>query len=90
MKILFCLNRDIYCHNILNHLLKTIKNDEIKICFSKAVGIKPDFADLNLLKFYEQDLPFNKIFPLLERKLDRQSFLTFNQISKIYSIEIIF
>jgi methionyl-tRNA formyltransferase len=95
MKILFCLNRDIYCHNILNHFLKTIENDEIKIYFSNGVGITPDFADLNLLKFYEQVLPFNKIFPLLEKtfqaekKLDEQSFLTFDQISKIHSLEIL-
>ena len=89
MKILLCLNRDIYCVAVLNLLCMGLKGHEVEICFSDNVGKRPESVSLDKLLFYEKELPFDVIFPLLEanfrwKKSWRESgrFLTFNQSMK--------
>lgn len=88
MKLLFCVNRDIYANLALNRLLPELPGDEIQVLFSDAVGIStlPQGTDkavssiaqlhqpqisqpsgvhsLEWLRFYEQDLPSQYLFPL--------------------------
>lgn len=91
MKILLCLNRDIYCAAILNLLLPELKKHEIKIYFSHKAGKRPQFHDLDQLGFYEKDFPLETIFPYIEKNksINQNKFLTFNQISETYSIPIL-
>lgn len=90
MKILLCLNQDIYSNIALNYLTKIFAKNEIKICFSQKVGKRANFADLDDLIFLEQELPNSIIFPLVEnqQKQIQQKFLTFNQIIKTHKINI--
>ena len=65
MKILLCLNHDIYCCAVLNLLLEELKNHQVKIYFSDKVGKAPNSKDLDDLAFYEKNLPIEVIFPLI-------------------------
>jgi methionyl-tRNA formyltransferase len=78
MKILLCLNRDIYCAAILNLLLPQLKNHQVKIYFSDKIGKRPLLKDLDEMLFYEKD-----------KSSDSAKFLTFAQISEIYSMSIL-
>jgi len=91
MKILLCLNSDIYCAAILNLLLPQLKNHQVKIYFSGKIGQRPEYKDLDEMLFYEKELPLNIIFPSIEKSksFDDKKFLTFTQISKIYSFPIL-
>lgn len=91
MKILFCVNRDIYANLALNHILPTLNpNDKAVILFSEATaGSKATGAGLSFLRFYEQDLLNGYIFPQLEQQAPYQhtgTLKTFNQLGQLYDI----
>jgi methionyl-tRNA formyltransferase len=89
MKILLCLNRDIYCLFVLNYLLPCLKNYEISIYFSDKVGVAPNNKDMQIFQNCEKDLSINNI-ELIAREsdiyIDLLKFLTLNQIEKNYKI----
>lgn len=88
-KIIIFLNHDLYCATALNYLTEILQNNEVKICFSQKVGERKKFKELDELEFYENKLPLDIIFPIIENSSVKAKFLTFNQISKQYQIEIL-
>ena len=95
MKILLCLNLDIYCLVCLNFLLKKLGNHQIKIYFSTQVGKEPNNADLQNLQKLEKDLSIKNITSLLEKSgvkgfaaegFPSEDFLSLEQIKEKYQI----
>ncbi|MCE3254509.1 MAG: formyl transferase [Rickettsiaceae bacterium] len=90
MKILLCINRDIYCLLTLNYLLHELSSHEVKIHFSDFVGKKPEDENLRILQNYEQDFSIGNIRALLEKAeigdVDLEEFLSFEQIKNNYQI----
>jgi len=95
MRLLFCVNRDIYANLALNRILPNLQpNDECVVFFSEKVGgpKTPKVPALDFLKFYEQDLPNQYLFPLYEalRKEagDREAgeLKTFRQLSDLHRV----
>lgn len=82
MKILLCLNKDIYCCHILNFLLPKINLSEIKIYFSHQVGKEPvNNPSLLKLQKIEKDI--------LSYQSTQKDFLNFEQIISKYKIQIL-
>ncbi len=89
MKILLCLNRDIYCILAFNYLLPYIKNHQISIYFSSGVGTMPNNNNLKNLRDCEWDLSMKNIKLIAEEsgvKIDPNTFLSFKQIEKNFQI----
>lgn len=90
MKIIICLNKDIYSAIVLNLLFPHLKNHQVRIILSDDVGdISRLPNDLIELKRYEQ----NQLWDLFEsidgdNKLHSQTFLTFNQIATLLQSKI--
>lgn len=87
MKILLCLNKDIYSCIALNHLIDFLKNDEIKICFSSGVGVVKEVEELNELLFLEQKFLLNDF--LLGLKKEGNYFKNFDEIIESNKIELL-
>jgi len=89
MRILLCLNKDIYCISAFNFLLPHIKNHQICIYFSSGVGDVPDNEHLKSLLDCEQDLSMNNIEMIASKsgvEFGLESFLTFKQIEQDFKI----
>ncbi|MFT7099273.1 MAG: methionyl-tRNA formyltransferase [Rickettsiales bacterium] len=89
MKIILCLNRDIYCLFALNYLLPYLKNHEISIYFSDKVGVAPSNQEMQIFQNCEQDLSINNIEYVAKKSdidIDLLKFSTLSQIEKIYKI----
>lgn len=89
MKILLCLNRDIYCTLALNYLLKTLQNHQVKIYFSNGVGGKPINKHLQLLQACEYDLSIKNIKSIVQKSainVDWNNFYDFEKIQQNYLI----
>ncbi len=95
MRLLFCVNRDIYANLALNRILPNLQpDDECLVFFSEKVGgpKTPKAAALDFLKFYEQDLPNQYLFPLYESwrtKADGSEageLKTFRQLSDLHRV----
>ena len=90
MKILLCLNRDVYCLLAFNCLLLQLKNHQVKIYFSNSVDKAPESKNLQILRNIEQDLSIENIGYLLDKagvtNINLDEFLTFEKISKDYQI----
>ncbi|WP_373531041.1 formyl transferase [Vampirovibrio sp.] len=88
MKILFCVNRDIYANIALNRIFPALApDDEAQVFFSESVaGNRATGAALTYLRFYEQDLLNEHVFPQQEaRSADGTGvFKTFQQLSHFY------
>ncbi len=79
MKILLCLNYDIYCDFVLKEILQEFQNFDFKIYFSKKVGRTPNCDELlNLIKC-ESDGAFNEFENIQE---SGRNFFTYNKLSK--------
>ncbi len=89
MKIVICLNKDIYSAIILNLLFPYLKNHQIKMVLSDDIGdISRLPNDLIELKRYEQ----NKLWDLFNvidqgKRPPAKGFLTFNQIAEFFQSE---
>lgn len=89
MKILLCLNQDIYCVLAFNYLLPHIKNHQINICFSNGFGVAPDNKNMRDLLDCERDLSINNIQLVVEKsgvKIDLENFFGFEQIKQKFSV----
>lgn len=90
MRLLFCVNRDIYANLALNHILPHCAQDRCKIFFSDKVGRGASVcSSLDFLKFYEQTLPNQYLFPLFETlpaSNTEHSVKTFQQLSRTYDV----
>lgn len=88
MKILFCVNRDIYGNIALNHIFPALSpNDDLKVFFSESVaGNRATGAALTYLRFYEQDLLNEFLFPQQEAlsATGAGRLKTFDQLSQCY------
>lgn len=88
MRILFCVNRDIYANIALNRIFPALApDDEALVLFSEAVaGTRATGPALTFLRFYEQDLLNEYLFPQQEA-LSREGagkLKTFGQLSHFY------
>jgi methionyl-tRNA formyltransferase len=89
LKILLCLNQDIYCIAAFNYLLPAIKNHQISIYFSNQVGIAPTNQNLKILQNCERDLAIGNIGLVAQKSgiaIDFQTFLTFEKIQQNFTI----
>jgi methionyl-tRNA formyltransferase len=90
MKILLCLNRDIYCIAAFNYLLSNIKHHQINLYFSDGVGAAaPSNQNMTILQEYERDLSAKNIGLVAEKSsvdIDFKKFQTFEQIQQNFTI----
>ena len=90
MKILLCLNRDIYCLLACHYLLPQLKNHQVKIYFSNSVGQKSENKNLQILQNCEQDLSIENIASAVQKaeiaNINFDEFLTLKKISENYQI----
>jgi len=89
LKILVCLNQDIYCIKALNNLLPFLNNHQVKLCFSNGIGKKAENRELQILQNIEQNLSIKNIKSVAKQALvdiDFDCFLGFEQISQNYQI----
>ena len=93
MKILLCLNKDIYCKYILNLLLEGLSSHQIKIYFSDKVGSKPiDNPELINLQKIEKDLSKENFGFLLKERANykgSKQFINFEEIANSCQLEIL-
>lgn len=85
MRLLFCVNRDIYANLALNHILPHCAQDDCMVFFSEKVGGKAATSPaLDFLRFYEQELPNQYLFPLYDHlpNTENQHLKTFRQLSQ--------
>lgn len=86
MKILVCLNRDLEALIALNLLINKLKEHEVYLNLSGGVGHAED--NIAELQITESDVPFEFLFPLLNKMYPQgldDKFKTFEQISKRYN-----
>jgi methionyl-tRNA formyltransferase len=88
MKILFCVNRDIYANMALNRIFPALApDDEGLVLFSETVaGTRATGAALTYLRFYEQDFLNEHLFPQQEALSAEGlgALKTFQQLSHFY------
>ncbi len=90
MKIVICLNKDLYAAIVLNLLFSYLKNHQVKIVLSDDIGdISRLPNDLIELKRYEQQ-KLSDLFDAIDQKnkSPSQGFLTFNQITEFFQNKI--
>jgi len=83
MRIAFFTNRDLYGCMVLNLLQPVLSQHEVWIGYSERVGGNPttSLPMLDVLRFHEQTLPYEILFPKLEAaRLATGTWLTFNQL----------
>lgn len=78
MRILLCLNRDLFSNVALNLLRPSLEGHDVELAFSQGVG-KPG-PWLAQIGFMERDFPFDCFFPLLASLERRGRFLAFEQM----------
>jgi methionyl-tRNA formyltransferase len=90
VRLLFCVNRDVYSCIALNTLLPALVNDTCAVVFSDGVGRRGKRRSpvLDFLKFYEQTLPNDYLFPLYESlpTSTHGELKTFRQLSDRYNV----
>ena len=83
MRITFLINLDLYSNYALNLLLPTLsKQHAINVFFSSHVGSAPQSPALRQLAFFEQMLPNQVLFPIIDRSEQQGELLTFAGLSK--------
>jgi methionyl-tRNA formyltransferase len=90
MKIIICLNKDIYAAITLNLLFPHLKNHQVRIVLSDDIGdISRLPNDLIELKRYEQQ-KLSDLFEVIDqkRKSPLRGFFTFNQIAKFFQNKV--
>lgn len=95
MRLIIFTNRDLASNLFLNHLLQHVASNVIQIFLSDKVGKKTTTAPpkaLQELKFLEQTLPNEVLFPLLDAQnrdfTEGGKLGTFNELSRKYNIPI--
>ncbi|MET0444894.1 MAG: formyl transferase [Pseudorhodoplanes sp.] len=78
MRILLCLNRDLFSNVALNLLMPALAGHDVELAFSQGVG-KPG-PWLSQIGFMERDFPFDCFFPMLARLERRGQFVAFEQM----------
>ena len=81
MRIAFLANRDIHSNFALNILTNKLSHHSMTIYLSDHVGKKrSDCTELNQLRYIEQTLFNDTVFPTIEKlPSDLERFLTFQQ-----------
>jgi len=87
MKILFCLNKDIFSNIALNYLKDILENHKCYITLSEGVG-KPNSA-LNEVKLLEHSLPYQSLFPVIDNLNLNSKFYSFDRLANKYLTPII-
>ncbi len=92
MKILFCVNRDLYANIALNRIFTGLApKDEALVLLSEAVaGTRATGAALTFLRFYEQDLLNGHFFPQQEAlsRTGEGELRSFEQLSHFYGFSM--
>lgn len=86
MKILVLANRDIASNFALNNLLPQISKHDLSVCLSSSVGgAKQRPPELENLKFFEQHLFNELLFPLIaeSRSESKGQLKTFEELGKL-------
>ena len=91
MRIAFLANRDIQSNFALNILTNKLSHHPIAIYLSDHVGKKSsDLTELNQLRFIEQTLFNDTVFPAIEKSLPAlERFLTFHELGDQTGNEVI-
>ena len=94
MRLIIFTNRDLASNYNLNLLLPKLSKYVVQIFISDKVGgkITPPPKALRDLKFFEQELPNDLLFPQMDsnasRELNDDKLLTFNELSIKYHVPI--
>ncbi|MEL0136372.1 MAG: formyltransferase family protein [Halieaceae bacterium] len=83
MRITFLVNLDLYSNYALNLLLPALsEHHELTVRSSSHVGSAHKSSALDRLAFFEQTLPNQVIFPILDRSEQRGELLTFTGLTR--------
>ena len=83
MRITFLTNRDLASNYALNLLLPQLsRNHELHVFCSDRVGSKPAAPGLATASFYEQTLPLELLFPLIDAQPKPGELLTFQGLNQ--------
>ena len=90
MKITILSNRDLASCVALNHLLPGLVDHEVNVFLSSRVGGSTEQAkELQDLKFYEQDLFLNTVFPIADAlDLTEPQLRSFDSLARKFDLEI--
>ena len=82
MRITLLINRDLASNFALNLLLPQLStNHELHVFCSERVGSKPAAPGLATASFYEQTLPLDLLFPLIDAQPKHGELLTFQGLN---------
>ena len=82
MRITLLTNRDLASNVALNLLLPQLStNHELHVFCSERVGSKPAAPGLATASFYEQTLPLDLLFPLIDAQPKHGELLTFQGLN---------
>ena len=83
MRITLLTNRDLASNFALNLLLPRLSNNhELRVLCSDRVGAEPAAPGLATTAFYEQKLPLELLFPLIDAQPKQGELLTFQGLSQ--------
>ena len=83
MRITLLTNKDLASNFALNLLLPTLSSDhELHVFCSDRVGRKPAAPGLAAASFYEQTLPLELLFPLIDAQPREGELLTFRSLNQ--------
>ena len=86
MRITLLTNRDLASNFALNLLLPRLSNNhELRVLCSDRVGAEPVAPGLATTAFYEQKLPLELLFPLIDAQPRQGELLTFQGLSQFLS-----
>lgn len=86
MKVLVCLNNDIFSNMAFNMLYGSLARHDIEIIMSESVGKKP--SEIPEIKLFENTIAFDILFPLIEKSQRENKYLTFNEFELLEGIKI--
>ena len=90
MRITLLTNRDLASNFALNLLLPQLSsNHELSVFCSDRVGSKPEARGLATTSFYEQTLPLEILFPLIDAQPQHGELLTFQGLNQFLIAPIV-
>lgn len=88
MRLLICTKADLTSVITLNALLARLGDHEVRILVSTATSPRHSIPEAEQLAFYERDLPFDLLFPLIDKNGVAGRWRTLEGLKRHYGIRI--
>ena len=88
MKIIVCLNNDIISSMAFNMLYPVLSKHSIELFISKSVG--KSSQRIHEISLLERSIPFDVLFPLIEKRQVKGSYYSFKQFEQLEKIKVIY